>query len=158
MKKIFFIILLFCSYNAIAQKSSKIDSIYYLIDTANTPVNDRMWEIHEEYPSFKIYIIQCPCLQYDQKPSLIYDTKKTNGKVISQKQLKALKLTNIAILIVKIKQSLTNDFTGKYVFFLVEPLGKKYIFHEVRTLKPRKPRGISIDYENIPGDTTKTKH
>jgi len=156
MTKLSLVFLFFCSLSATAQKRPGIDSIYYLIDTAKVPANARMWDIYEEYPSFKVYVIKCPCLQYDKEPSFIYDINKIKGQTISKKELKDFKFINLVALILKVKQFTERGFKGEYAIFLVEPTGKKYILHQVRLLKPTKSREVSIDYENIsPPDSTK---
>jgi hypothetical protein len=157
MKKTFFLIILILgTITAFAQTKQKVDSLYYLIDTANIPKNARLWDIHEEYPSLKAYVIQCPCLRYGQEPMFVYDTKEATGQTITEEELNALKLTNLSTLILKAKQFTATDFKGKYIIFLGEPIGKNYIFHKVRLLKPIKSRGTTIDYENIPADKSKT--
>ena len=121
----------------------------------------QMWDIHDEYPSLKMYTIKCPCLKYDQEPSFVYDdTGDNKGIKINEKQLKALKPVSLAALILKAKQFTSADFKGKYAIFLVEPAGSSYIFHQVRLLNPTKPRENTVDYENIPKvDSTKlNKH
>jgi hypothetical protein len=158
MKKLFFIIVFLNTFTAFSQKSSKIDSTYYLIDTAKIPANARMWEIHEEYTSFKEFVIQCPCLRYNQQPSFIYDEKAPTSGLISKKELDKLKLVNLTTLIAKAKKFTDMGYTGKYFIGFIEPRGKEYIFHEVRLLNPVKPRNPSIDYENIqPIDSNKKK-
>jgi len=139
-----------------AQRHNKIDSIYYLVDTTKTPLKDRMWEIDMEYPSFKVYTIVCSCLRYDQKPTFLYDTLKNKGTIISKSQLKALFLIKLSSLITKAQQYTSVGFKGRYAIFIVEPIGKKYIYHRVNLLTPRGP---SIDYENIPpNSSTPKKH
>jgi hypothetical protein len=157
-KKLYFGFVFFSSLCGFAQTRQKIDSVYYLVDTAKIPANERMWDIHEEYPSFKVYIIQCPCLRYNNKPSFVYNASEVKDYRITRKQLKALKLINLPALIRKVKQFTAGDFKGKYTIFLVEPAGKGYVYHRVRLLYPLKPRSPSIDYEIIsPPGTTKLK-
>jgi len=158
MKKIFLAVLLFCSINASAQKIPETDSVYYLVDTVKTAANDRLWDIHEEYPSFKVYTIQCPCLQYNRQPSFIYDTKQVKGRVVSKDEFKTIKLSSLVSLIVKAKQFTSDDFKGKYAIFFIEPAGRQYILYKVRLLRPTRTRDISIDYENVPPpDSTEKK-
>ncbi|MDB5016750.1 MAG: hypothetical protein JWQ84_1582 [Mucilaginibacter sp.] len=155
MKKLSFIILVFSSFCSLAQKNQKIDSIYYLIDTAKIPSNAQMWDVHTEYPAFKVYTIKCPCLQYDKEPIFIYDTNKVKGQVITKKDMKTINLINLSNLILKAKQFTNTSFKGKYAIYIVEPNGKRYIYHAVRLLKPR---ASTVDYENITfPDSTKFK-
>jgi hypothetical protein len=157
MKKLILIFLFLCSIKTYAQKTGKVTSIYYLIDTAKVPVNARMWDIHMEYPSLKLYTIECPCMQYGQKPTFVYDTSAIRDYVINKKKLSTIKFTSLTVLILKSKQITTIGSKGRYSIFIVEPKGEKYVVHPVRLIKPLKPRDRSIDYENMPLDTSKIK-
>jgi len=155
MKKIFFIILFFCSSNAFAQLKQKIDSIYYLLDTVKTPVNDRIWEIDDE-GDFKYYTILCPCLAYGLQPTFFYRVD-FGGQIINNTKLKTIKLISVSSLILKAKKFTDSGFKGKYAIFFIEPKEKEFISHKV-SLRPAKKPEILIDYENIPApDSIKQK-
>jgi hypothetical protein len=138
MRYYFTIILCFSFYATYAQKAAinNIDSIYYLIDTTKTPVNDRMWKITMN-GTFRQYTIQCPCLINNGKPQFFYDiANKDTGVYISQKELKALKLIHLSALILKAKQIESNENKHDYALFLIEAKGKKYFMHEASFINP----------------------
>jgi hypothetical protein len=155
MKKIILIILCYCSINSYAQKSQNVDSVYYLLDTIKTPAKDRIWEIHLEYPSLKIYTIQCSCLAYDSSPAFVY--RSNEQQTLAKKDIKNFKLISLVKLIGLTKLITTKMLDHKVVFFIIEPHGQNYTLSRVHLLKPSKPRGPSIDYENIPSPDT-VKH
>jgi hypothetical protein len=137
-----------------AQKSQKTDSIYYLIDTTTTLKNDRMWDVHEESPALKFYEIKCSCLKYNSRPTFGYDLDRNKGTIISKKDLLAIKLISLPDMITASKKNTDGGFKGKYKFFIIEPLNKKYIVHEVKMFGPFKPE-IFIDYEILNIDSIK---
>jgi hypothetical protein len=138
IKHCFSIILCFVFCTAYAQKNSvnNVDPLYYFIDTANTPINAHMWNIDSDN-IYKHYTIQCPCLKNEGKPTFYYlIIGKDKGISISQKELRALRLTNLSALIVKAKQIENNEYKRDYSIFLIEPKGKKYVMHEVNFENP----------------------
>ncbi|MFI5139843.1 MAG: hypothetical protein ACHQIM_18620 [Sphingobacteriales bacterium] len=152
MKKIFFIVLLFCSLNAFAQTKQKIDSIYYLLDTVKIPVNDRIWEIGVE-GNFKYYTILCPCLAYGLQPTFFY-RMDFGGQIINNTNLRTVKFISISSLILKAKKFTDSSFKGKYAIFFIEGKEKEFISHKV-SLRPAKKPEILIDYENITAPDSK---
>jgi hypothetical protein len=62
-------------------QNSDTTSMYYLLDTAKTPKNDRMWLIHPE-GVYTFYYINCPCIEENQRPYL-YSKKPTTHFRIS---------------------------------------------------------------------------
>jgi len=158
MKTLIFAILFFCAVTGAAYAGGKIDSVYYLLDTTKTPVNDRMWDIHEENPILKFYVINCNCIRYDYEPSFVYDISSTKCEIINKKRLRAIKLVSLSKLIEQAKEFLTDRTQGsRQSFFLIEPAGKKYAIHQVRVL-PYKT-GKIVDFENVsaPDSTTLRK-
>jgi len=130
------IILSLWAFSCFAQRHYKEDTIYYLIDTAKTPVKERMWDISADN-IYKYYTIQCPCLKYDGKPTFFYDIEgKDSGTLIRKKKLKAIKLVNLSFLILKSKQIENNDYRNDYHIFLIEPKEKIYVMHEVSFVNP----------------------
>ena len=102
-------LLIFGQFNTFAQTGNKTDSIYYLLDTAKTPVTDRMWDIHVDKGSIfgndKSYVIQCPCLKDGGKPTFFYASgDRGEGMLVNKKQLKTLKAISLSALIAKAKQ------------------------------------------------------
>jgi len=154
MKKLWISFLLLCCFNTYAQKSSKVDSVYYLLDTSKTSVNDRMWQIGIEGKD-KYYTILCPCLQYQGKPTFIYrDTVK--GEILTKKKLSSRKFAVLPELILKAKEFLSENYKGKIAFFLIEPAENNFISHRVFLLKPQKPF-ITDSIQKIRSDTNRTK-
>ncbi|WP_179414248.1 hypothetical protein HDF19_16060 [Mucilaginibacter sp. E4BP6] len=121
-----------------AQKKTRIDSVYYLVDTLHTPVKDRMWDINvEENSIYKNYTIHCPCLINGGSPTFFYNIKSKEIAVhITKKELKAIKLIDLSYLILKSKQIEKNAYTRDYQIFLIEPDKKGYIIHEVDFTNP----------------------
>lgn len=140
MKKIALIILILGSYRSYAQHAVNMNAIYYLIDTTHTLINDRMWDIHEEAPSIKTYTIKCPCLQYNNEPTFIYNIGQTETRTITRTDVRSVKLIPLYDLILKAKEATNVNFKGHYEFYLIEPYGKGYIIHKVRLLPALKPQ------------------
>ena len=137
MKNILFLILLFVfSGNVIAQNSKKIDSIFYLLDTLKTSVNDRMWDIGID-GQFKYYTIECACLEHGLKPTFLYRLDDM-GKVYDSKQIGVLKQSSLINLINSAKKLATVKDKGTS-FFIIEPAKNKYVVHKVFLIEPRKP-------------------
>lgn len=136
MKRLFAFILLLFSFKTYAQKEPKADSIYFLIDTAKTPVNVRMWDIDSSF-LYKNYVIKCPCLKFNGMPTFFYSIveKEDKGKIINARELKTIKLISLPALILKSKQLLDTEMISR-LFFLIEPIGKKYIMHNVSLINP----------------------
>ncbi len=136
MKILTFLFLIFSSVRSIAQTEQKIDSIYYLLDTAKTPVNDRMWSIEAD-DQFKMYILKCPCLKFNGTPQFFYSVtdKEDKGWIISKREFQTIKLISLPDLITKAKQ-LLDTLPISRSFFLIEPEGKKYIVHNVALINP----------------------
>jgi len=158
MKYYFLIILCFSLYVSRAQKSTinNNNSLYYFIDTVSTPVKDGMWQIGIEGP-FKYYSVKCPCLEYNQQPTFLYNyIKSPEGKVISKDELRRLKFISLPNLITLVKNVDYKGFKNKYAIFFIEPLGKGFSCKRVFFSPPRKPQ-INIDYEIIHSDTIKHK-
>jgi hypothetical protein len=156
MKKLIIIFLFLYSFNVCAQKAPKQDSVYYFVDTLHTSPKDRMWEIDVEGP-FKYYSVKCPCLEYNQQPTFLYNyIKSPEGKVISKDELRRLKFISLPNLITLVKSVDYKGFKNKYAIFFIEPLGKGFSCKRVFFAPPRKPQ-INIDYEIIHSDTIKNK-
>ncbi len=63
----------------------KRDSIYYLLDTANVPVKDRMFHIESEGP-FMFYSLECKCFPYEYRIGFYYQIADKKEKRISPKR------------------------------------------------------------------------
>jgi len=136
MKRAFTCILLLLAIKAYSQKGSKTDSIFFLVDTTKTPVNERMWGI-DSTSLYKNYVIKCPCLRFNGMPTFFYSIteKEGKGELINASELKTLKFISLSSLILKSKQLLDTEMISR-LFYLVEPKGKKYIMHNVALINP----------------------
>ena len=157
MRNLFFLISIFYSFNVFAQTAQKVDTIYYLLDTAKTPVNDRMWEIRID-DQFKSYILNCLCLKFNGMPTFFYSVtdKADSGKIINKSEFKALKLIGLPALIIKSKELLDTEMIS-YSFFIIEPEGKKYMIHNVALTNPMIHIVSGPDVVQIEADTSAFK-
>lgn len=127
-----------------AQSSKQTrDSIYYLIDTAKTPVNDRLWDIHDEN-NLVFYTFQCSCLMYGGNPTFVYSSNKPAQVPINS--LKGIRLISIVGLLKLIKQSEGEKFNTKHVLYFIQPSNEGYIKRQVRAFRNQEP---IKDYEII---------
>jgi len=133
IKYIILFTLCFGFSRSIAQTTilKKTDSLYYLVDTINTPVNDRMWEVQSDKIN-KYYTIKCPCLKNNGKPTFSYSIQKQDiGMNLTNKAFKLLNLISLSDLILKSKYIEDNGYERDDVIFLIERSGKEYIVHKV---------------------------
>jgi len=113
---------------SMAQKIIKKDTIYYLIDTANVPINDRMITI-ESAKEYKFYSINCPCLNNSIKP--IFRCNITNQVIMKRSMISSLKFIHLPDLIELVKKKDNGYFNDNFVIFFIEPYKRKYIKHRV---------------------------
>jgi hypothetical protein len=121
-------------YNA-ARAQRPTDTLNYLVDTAKTPVRDRMFIVEQE-SIFQNYTLLCKCLTW-QSNAFFFRKLSQKGFVISPDDLKKIKLSTLNQLI-----HVAADY-GIYredqtVFFFIEKVGDQYIKHQVHLGKPRK--------------------
>ena len=114
---------------------SKIDSVYFLLDTARTPLNERIWRIDNDGP-WKYYTVECHCLPYNMEPTFAYDTRNDISRIFSKKELRSIVFINISDLIDTVKKNLENGRKETYTLFLIEPYKKKYISHRLNLSHP----------------------
>jgi len=121
-----------------AQQNKKIDSIYYLVDTLNTPVSDRMWDIQiENVAMCKLFTIRCPCLKNGGSPTFLYSIEHIdNGVIIKKSDLSKIARISLSDLITEAKKIDDNHQRYDYKFFFIEPDGRKYIIHNVNFENP----------------------
>ena len=130
--------------HAKAQSSKQTrDSIYYLMDTAKTPVNDRLWDIHDEN-ALIFYTFQCACLQYGGNPTFVYNSNKPNQTHINS--VRAIRLIRIVDLLKLLKQSEGEEFNKKHIMYFIQPSKKGYVKRQVRAFRNQEP---IKDYEII---------
>jgi len=131
MKKLLFVCLIFISAKLFAQGGQRNDSLYYLIDTAKTPANERLWDI-ETNNQFKSYTLNCPCLKYNGMPRFFYSLTEAGdpAQVITKAGLQGLKVVTLRELIGKSRQLLDTSIIS-HAFAFIEPYGRKYVVHHV---------------------------
>jgi len=122
------------------------DSIYYQLDTAKTPLKDRMWEIGEE-GMFKYYTYQCNCLKFGSPPTLIYNLNNPY-ETLTKSEFKRKRLISLVALVKLLSENEGYSFNHKHILYIMEPLNKQMVMHQVRLIAPRKSEP-SIDYEII---------
>ena len=137
MKNLLFtvIISLIANY-AFANKIIKRDTVFYLLDTTNWAVKDRMW-VEGIEGKFRYYILQCPCLQYEAKPTFICRTEEA-GEIVSNDFLTDHTLVSLPDLIVKTKKYLKSSNKNSTVFFIVEHINGSYLKRRVGLITPEK--------------------
>jgi len=119
-------LMAFCIFGWVSQvlaQHIKKDTIYYLLDTVNTPRNDQM--IFANKTKLEIFFtIDCPCLRADgEKP--IFQSINKYQKNISVQLFKSLKLSSVPLIIkLIIENDNGNDFNNKYVLCVVQPVKK----------------------------------
>ena len=128
--------MLFLGVQGFAQKTQKPNSLYYLLDTANTPRNDRMWKVFTD-GQYKYFALQCPCLENHGKPTFFYGVQsKENSVLINKKQLQGIKLANLDTLIAASKQIEHNNYARDFSIYLIEPKNWGYIMHDMSFMNP----------------------
>jgi hypothetical protein len=157
MKKILLLALIFSSLRLFAQNMHRDDSIYYLIDTAKTPINERLWSI-DINNMYKAYTLNCPCLKYNGSPYFYYSLKETSypAQVINRTELKRLKLITLRELITKSRLFLDTSITSN-AFCFIEPYGRDYIVHHVDLRNSAEKIVSPPDSYKIPSNTSAFK-
>lgn len=101
MQKILFLTLLFCPFILLGQRNQKLNSVYYLIDTAHVPTNDRMWDVSSS-DQYTRYRIKCPCLNNNGEP-LFFQSTANKSNILDKVAFKKLKMIDLSSLIILIK-------------------------------------------------------
>lgn len=139
MKSISFIILLLCSLHAFGQKKQKYqpDTVYYLADTAETPVKDRILDITNEAYSksgrldtVQVFRIKCNCLPHGYYPTFTRHLSRERRSMTS-KELEGIKFTSLSDLLNMVLKDYENDFYHKHVVIIVEAIKNEYFSGEV---------------------------
>lgn len=131
------------TYNrsAFAQVAKTVDTVYYLVDTAKIPKNDRMVEMGIE-GRWHYYQIKCRCLKYGQSPVFAYEVKDQSGELITQKDIKSITLISLASLIEMSRDGEgIKAFNYKHVAYFLEPVPSRdnYMKRKVIQLRPPNP-------------------
>ncbi|MVN92580.1 hypothetical protein [Mucilaginibacter aquatilis] len=138
MKKLLLILVvtfIFSKDQLLAQKSGNLDTVYYLVDTLNTPIHDRMWDVGLENPIY-YYSLHCNCYPENTNPTFGYNVKQI-GKTITKSELVKMKTINLKQLIDIVTQ-FGIDRNRKYVFYFIEAVNEKYIINQVVLPEYRK--------------------
>jgi hypothetical protein len=101
----------------------KTDTIYYLLDTANVPVKDRMFRIEREGPAM-CYVLECRCFPYSRGITFLYDIANKKEKKISLNEFREFKTVSITQLIDLAIKCLAAEKRSLYKFIFAEPDGK----------------------------------
>lgn len=124
---------------AFAQRAKIVDTVYYLVDTANTPKNDQMIEMGIE-GRWHYYLIRCNCLKYSRSPVFAYDVKDQQGESITKKDFKKINLISLPNLIELARDGEgINAFNYKHVAYFLEPNEENYVKRKVVQLRPPNP-------------------
>lgn len=134
------VLLLFNLQKANAQL--KIDTIYYLLDTAKVPIKDRMFRIEIENP-FMFYTLECKCFPYGYGIGFYYPIVNKKAKKISLQEFTKLKIVSITQLIDLALKCLAPENRSKYQFIIAEPEANNMKLTEVKVWIPIKPRNNS---------------
>ncbi|GGE60558.1 hypothetical protein EV200_103638 [Pedobacter psychrotolerans] len=117
----------------------KGDTVYYLLDTANVPVKDRMFKIERE-ESAMMYLLQCKCYPYATNIPFYFDIYKK--KTISRKEFKKIKIVSIIQLIVIALKCLPPASRTDYKFIFIEPEGRNMKLTDMVLGAPYNPRKV----------------
>jgi len=117
----------------------KIDTIYYLLDTANVPIKDRMFRIEIENP-FMFYTLECKCFPYGYGIGFYYPIVNKKEKKISVQEFRKLKIVSITQLIDLALKSLAPENRSKYQFIIAEPDGSNIKLTQMKVWIPTKPQ------------------
>lgn len=133
MKNIFIIALLFGALGAKAQPAVKADSAFYLLDTAKTPVSDRLWHTYSE-GSAKFYelTVYSACSPLLGRPTFGYSSKFQKPETISEVKFKTIKKSSLSELLFQMKQFAQEDQETKaelkkaFYLYFIEPCSHGY--------------------------------
>jgi hypothetical protein len=117
----------------------KTDTIYYLLDTAQVPVKDRMFRIEIENP-FMFYTLECKCFPYGYGIGFYYPIANKKEYKISVQEFRQFKTASVTQLIDFAIKSLLPENKSKYQFIIAEPEGNKIKLTDMKVWIPMKPR------------------
>ncbi len=130
---IIFLIIFFVSLDLTFSQVTTIkrDTLYYLLDTAKIPINDRIIKIVDAQV-FKFYYFRCPCLDEGQMPYLIHRTND-KGEIIDSTKINKIKTIATVPLLYLFHKNYYR-FNVEHTVYLLEVLpDKKIIKHLVTT-------------------------
>jgi len=135
--KLFIFLIFFSPFSLLAQNIHKADTVYFLIDTLNTPLKERLWTIGIENPIY-YYNLHCNCYTENSNPTFGYNVKLSqNERIITKEELLNIKTIDTKQLIDIITQYGLNK-QRNHVFYFIEPRTGKYVLNEVVLPEYRK--------------------
>lgn len=117
----------------------KIDTIYYLLDTAKVPIKDRMFRIEREGPAM-CYILECKCFPYATGITFFFPIADKKEKIISLQEFRQIKTVSVMQLIDLALKCLPPGNRNKYEFIFAEPDGNHFRLTDMKIWIPTKPR------------------
>lgn len=135
-----FILMLAVFTDANAQHG-KLDTIYYLLDTAATSAKDRIFTFEREGPAM-IYGLQCRCYPYGLDVNFIYNIERHKEKRISMTEFNKLNKVSIVELIDIARKCLPPADPMKYKFGIIEPDGENMKIIYMFLGRPYEPRPV----------------
>ncbi len=114
--------------------NTKIDTIYYLVDTLHIPIRDRMIT-HSTTQQYTFYSLKCPCLQAHNLP--VFRTNLSEQTVISKQEYLKYKLTDLSQLIGLVISNDDDHFADRFKIFFLFPSGQNFTRQQVYFLGGR---------------------
>lgn len=135
-------VLFFYAQEAVAQNEIiKKDTIYYLLDTTNISIKDRMFNIEREGPAM-IYQLKCKCYPYSTNITFYFDINHKKEERIKLREFNKLNTVSIAQLIEIAVKILAPNEKNKYEFIFIEPIGSEMKLIEMTLAAPYNPRKV----------------
>lgn len=137
-----FSLLVFGAIDATAQnKKEKIDTIYYLLDTASIPVKNRLFRFENE-SHYALYTLQCRCYPHGKDIPFFYDRDRPNTKKINMADFRKIRTVSITELIDTVVNGLPSAGWNKYIFVFIEPDGANMKLTYMGLARPFNPRKV----------------
>lgn len=93
-----------------AQSAAKADSAFYLLDTARTPISDRLWHTYSEgLVKFYELTVYSPFSPLLDKPTFGYSSRYQKPETINEAKFKTIKKTSLSELLFQLKQFAEED-------------------------------------------------
>ncbi len=128
------LLMMFLSLFILTNKTTaqvKKDTIYYLLDTLNTPVKDRLITVEKD-GSDTFVRINCHCMKNYEIPVFVFNSKY--GIPLQRKVFKSLNTLTL-IRLMELARAVTSiDFQIHHVFYIIEPKGKDYVMYQSNSL------------------------
>jgi len=110
--------VLLISSSCYAQAPKSTDTIFYMVDTLKTPLNDRMIA-SEIAGDFNFYTIKCPCLKEGVYPVFRCNVKKYTK--LGADDLSHIKFIKLSQLIQIVSTNDDKNFNDRFVIWFIEP-------------------------------------